>query len=117
MTLVLVEGMPDTPGVCALCAGNPIDEITNEQQQAIFAEGVDIDWGNSLYICLSCAHIIANLIDRATQEGFDKLQDKYEKLYLEHEELQTEHDEMKEVVATIRAGAAASKKLREKTTA
>lgn len=117
MTLVLVEGMPDTPGVCALCAGNPIDEITNEQQQAIFAEGVDIDWGNSLYICLSCAHIIANLIDRATQEGFDKLAAEREDLKEQLDNLQAEYDEMKEVVATIRAGAAASKKLREKTTA
>lgn len=113
MPLVLVHGMPDTPNACAICGSAPVDQQTGAPEDAIFAEGVDIDWGNSLYICLECAHIIANLIDRATQEGFDKLMKEaqdWKKLY---EDLKTRHDELQGFVDKIREGAAARKKITE----
>jgi hypothetical protein len=115
--LTLVDGMPEIPHVCAICAGNPYDEATGEQRQAIFAEGVDIDFGGALYICMDCAHLIANLIDRVPQEGYDRLQTKYENLYEEHEALKIEHEELKEIVDQIRSGAAASRRLKERASA
>ncbi len=117
MPLVLVHGMPDTPNACAICGGNAYDEVKGEQQDAIWAEGIDIDWGNSLYICLECAHIIANLIDRATQKGFDKVVAERDGLKAELEVLQEKYDEAQGFLDKIREGAAARKKLTERVAA
>jgi hypothetical protein len=114
--LTIVDGMPEIPHVCAVCAGNPYDEATGAQRQAIFAEGVDIDFGGALYICLDCAELIANLINRVPQEGYDALLTKHQALLEAHAELEKEHEELQEIVNQIRAGASASKRLRERVT-
>jgi hypothetical protein len=78
--LELVVGMELTPQACVLCANNPIDEATGQQQEAIFAPGVDVNWGDSVYICKSCGEIIADLLGRTTKKGFDRLKDENEEL-------------------------------------
>lgn len=111
--LTLVDGMELSPGACAMCAGNPVD-VDGHQRQAIFAEGVDIDFGNALYVCMDCAHIIADLIDRVPQDGYDAMEKKHQALLEAHAKLEAEHEETLDIVEQIRAGAAASKKLRER---
>jgi hypothetical protein len=105
--LELVKGMELTPQACVLCGNNPIDENTGEQQDAVFAPGVDVDWGSSVYICKSCGELIADLFGRVTKEGFDRLTTKYEKLKGEHEKLQDQHERAKALLDRIRDGRAA----------
>lgn len=107
-----VQGMEHPPQACAACGGNPAD-YEGRQQDAYWAEGVDIDWGAMLYICSECADVIADLHGRVTREGFDNLQEKYEALLKEHEELKAEHEEQGELVRQVREGAAARKRLKE----
>jgi hypothetical protein len=102
--LELVTGMELTPQACILCANNPVDEVTGEQQQHIFAPGVDVNWGDSVYICNSCGQIIADLLGRATTDGFDKLTNKYDELLQEHIDLQEKHEKAKAFIERIKDG-------------
>lgn len=113
MPLHRIVGMPDIPHTCAVCGNGP---TTNEgdQRQCIYAEGVDINWGDSLYICWDCGEIVADLVGRVTREGFDKLQEKYDSLKAEHDELLASHEEQEALLDKIREGNRAQKTIREK---
>ena len=107
-----VQGMEGQPQCCVACGGNPAD-FEGNQQQALWAEGVDIDWGNNLYLCWECVQVIADLGGRATKEGFDKLDAQLNELQERYEALEAEHADTMEEVRKIRDGAAARKRLRE----
>lgn len=102
--LELVKGMELAPQACVLCANNPVDEQTGQQQEHVFAPGVDINWGDSVYICRSCCHIIADLIGRVTVDGFDQLQTENEELKGNLEELQEKHERAKQFINRIKDG-------------
>lgn len=102
--LEIVKGMALTPQACVLCANNPVDEATGEQQEAIFAPGVDVNWGDSVYICDSCCQIIADLKGRVTTEGFDKLTARYDELLQEHIDLEEKHEKAKAFIERIKDG-------------
>lgn len=115
--LELVKGMPLTPNACVLCASNPVDEITGEQLEHVFAPGVDVDWGNSVYICNGCAHIISDLMGRSTVEGFDKLSRENRKLKKAYARLEEDHEKAKALLDRIADGKAAVKQVRKGVTA
>lgn len=106
--LEVVQGMELIPHACVLCANNPADENTGEQLPAIFAPGVDVDWGSSVYICYSCAGIIADLIDRP-----DGIAEKYMALEKKHKQLKADHDKAKDLLDRIAEGRAAVKQAKQ----
>jgi NAD(P)H-nitrite reductase large subunit len=110
MTLQLVDGMEQQPNCCTICGCNPTEE--GKAKKAIFASGVDVDWGNALYICMECAELIADLIDREPRRSFDTLQEKYDALVEEHLELQTVHEHDEELLNQIRKGTKAQREIR-----
>jgi hypothetical protein len=110
-----VKGMALIPHACVLCANNPVEEQTGEQQEAIFAPGVDVNWGDSVYICKSCVEIMADLFGRVTVEGFDKLTEKYETLREDHEALKKQHECAKALLDRIKDGKAALKEAQGQT--
>lgn len=116
MPLTRVEGMPLPPYTCVSCGQGPTDN-EGHTQTCIFAEGVDIDWGNSVYICYDCTHLIADLAGRVTKEGFDRLTAAFEELTEKHDNLLEQHGEQEELLDKIREGSAAQKKIRQKVTA
>lgn len=111
--LKMVEGMPLQPYTCLTCGQGPTDNDGNVQK-VIFAEGVDIDWGNSVYICYECGELMADLMGRATRWGFDELTQKYEKVKAEYDELLDEHEKQEVLLDKIREGNAAQKQIRSK---
>lgn len=112
MPLVVVKGMELSPNACVLCGSNPGDENTGEPKKAIFAEGVDIDWGNSVYICWECGNVIADIVGRSTKEGFDKLEADNEELQEKYDELLERYEADHELVERIRSGNDAIKKVK-----
>lgn len=109
--LTVVTGMALQPNVCTLCGSNPNND-DGTAKKAIFAEGVDIDWGNSVYICWECGELIADLMGRATRRGFDELELKHEALLTAHAELEEAHERQEALVEKIREGSAAQKTLK-----
>jgi len=111
--LELVRGMPLVPNCCVLCGNNPIDENTGEQLEHIFAPGVDVDWGSSVYVCNACGHIIAELLGHPTTEGFDRLKEKNERLNRELGKVKEDHKKAERLLGRIREGNKALKEARE----
>ena len=109
-------GMPEQPNCCLTCGGTPSND-DGTQKPAIYADGVDVDWGNSVYICWDCGELIADLMGRATRGGFDDLTEKYEELKAQHEELLEEHEKQEALIEKIREGSAAQKTLKTKAAA
>lgn len=110
--LELVKGMPLMPHHCTLCSNNPVDEITGQQQEHVFVPGVDVNYGDSVYICHSCAEIIADLIGRSTRAGFDEIERKYRNLKAEHEVLEGNYEREKTFVDRIKDGNKAIKEVK-----
>lgn len=107
MTVALLEvtvGMPMIPHSCILCANNPVDENTGQQQEAIFAPGVDVNFGDSVYICAACADIISDLRGRVTQSGFARLEEKHETLEKNYIALVEKYERAEGLLKRIRDG-------------
>lgn len=116
MALKRITGMPLLPHTCTLCGQGPTDNDGN-QRDVIFAEGIDIDWGNSVYICWECSELIADLVGRVTREGFDRLEEDNAELQEKYDTLLGEHQEQEALLDKIREGNKAQKRIREKATA
>jgi hypothetical protein len=110
--LRLVDQMDQIPQQCSCCGGNPLGP-DGAPQQAILAEGVDIDWGSSLYICSECANLIADFFGRVTQEEHDQLRQEYEELDNEHTKLLRKHSRHVRRTREVVAGEKAKKELRK----
>jgi hypothetical protein len=98
------------PGCCAHCGQTPTND-DGTYKEALFTEGVDIDWGNALYTCWDCGEIIADLMGRATRGGFDDMQKELEALKVQYEALLERHEEQQVLVDKVREGVTAKKEL------
>lgn len=67
--------MTNSPGQCTLCGNVPMDETKEIKTPlpAIHAVGVDVNWGDDLYICWTCAGVVADLIDRPSTERWSRV--------------------------------------------
>lgn len=107
MTVALLEvtqGMPLIPHSCILCANNPVDETTGQQQEAIFAPGVDVNFGDSVYICAACADIISDLRGRVPKRSFEELEKLHKDLIEANESLQEKYDRAEGLLKRIKDG-------------
>lgn len=70
MTLVLTPNMPLNPGRCLICACTPLDETKENRPPlpAVHAEGIDVNWGDAVYICWTCAGVVADLVGRPSED-------------------------------------------------
>lgn len=105
-------GMPLAPHTCVGCGMNPMDD-DGHYKPAIWAEGVDIDWGNTLYICADCADIISDLNGRATRGAFDEMEHKLDVTQTELAKALERLEEQEALLEKIREGGKAQKKIRE----
>lgn len=105
-----VTGMPLTPHACVACGQNPSD-VEGNFDTALFAEGVDVDWGNSVYLCSSCQNVIVELITGYTIEQVAELDDKLKSSRKEFNDEKKAHDKLKKRVKTMLKGARAKEKV------
>lgn len=107
MKWAIVNGMPMTPHACAGCGNNPRDE-DNEPVANAFAEGVDIDWGGSLYICRDCVRVLAELYGYIVPREAEELRARVEEL----EEVESAFEEYRNKVKVLINGNKAKKELK-----
>lgn len=93
VNLELVGGPSKPPATCMFCASNPRDDEGNSLPM-VEAVGMDINWGETPYICWTCCGLIADLVDRPESAKVEavfrgaKLQKKHnEKLVKQNDEL------------------------------
>lgn len=108
MSLVLVHGMPLVPHSCVSCGGGP-QTTEGEVKDCIFVEAVDINWGDSVYICPTCVRVMAELYGFATPEDMEKKDKKIEEL----EEVQEQYKQLKKRVKRMLDGGRARKEVQK----
>lgn len=107
-----VEHMSGTSPVCTACGQAPRDD-DNNFLPAYTADGVDVDWGNDLYICFKCAGIISGLHGCLNPEETEALEKRVQNLEDANEEKGTRLEEQAARIETILNGAKARKALKE----
>lgn len=77
-------------GACLLCGNTPISEDEKrEVLPMVVAVGMDVNWGESVQICLDCVGVMADMNGRVTQEKYSKLIKAFDELQHKHLDLQT----------------------------
>lgn len=107
MSLVLVTGMPLEPHACVVCARGPRDNDGNIREN-VFAEAVDINWGDSVYVCPECAGLMANLFGYLAPDDVKELEARVKEL----EETEVDYKKLKKRVKTMLDGGRARKEVR-----
>lgn len=108
MSLILVTGMPLQPHTCVCCGKGPRDE-TGEIRENVFAEAVDINWGDSVYICLECGTVIGQLYGMADEEQVSNLRAEVNEL----KEIKKKYEKLSKRVKQMLKGNQARKEVTE----
>lgn len=98
-------------GTCIICNCYPRDET---QEAHVYlpmfhAVGVDVNWGEDCNICQICAGVMADMMERRSQEEYITLAERHSKLLSEHAELKGQFEEQKERISAILKGRKAQK--------
>jgi hypothetical protein len=113
--LELVTKMTQSPATCLLCHNSPVDETREDRRPlpAIFAPGLDVNWGESVYICAGCVGLMADLMDRPAQAEVEKIESRKDFLEKRMKKVSAELDTTKARLDKIIAGKKAVKEARE----
>jgi hypothetical protein len=109
-----VQGMKLKPYCCAACGSSPMEGTENEGEgpkQAYFAEGVDINWGDSLYLCDTCVRILGELRGMIDVDKAKKYAKQLDSLRVQYDGLQEEHAALEKRVERMLDGARAKKEV------
>jgi hypothetical protein len=114
--IVEVEAMSEQPGTCFHCGGSPTvdDEV---QHPIIEFQGIDINWGDTPYLCAECVGILCDLVGRVTVKEHADVVAERDQLSEKLKELGEEHQALESRVSRMLDGARARKEQKEKVTA
>jgi hypothetical protein len=107
MSWIMVPNMSTPPYCCIACGSTPRDESGNHKASAM-ASAVDVKWGDSVYICESCGHVLAELFGYVSPDKVHELKDRIEEL----EDVQEEHEALKARVERMLSGAKARREVK-----
>jgi hypothetical protein len=86
----LVERMTEAPPSCLTCGkGNVPDGETKEVPPAIDL-GADVNWGDSTYLCESCATTVGSLVGMLTPDEVQEFKQNVRKLKKKVHDLEAE---------------------------
>lgn len=99
-------------GDCILCMSRPVDEITGRVEPMFTAVGVDVNYGDNANVCVVCAGVMADLLERPTASEHQNARERYLRLRQQHEDLQQAFTKQAELIDRIKQGAKAQKEVR-----
>ena len=108
MTWKVVDHMFGPSPVCTACSQAPRDEEDNFRP-AYNADGVDVDWGNHLFICGACMDVLVELHGSMRTEDAEKMRKKLELKEQAYDELETRFNEQETRIETMLGRATARK--------
>jgi hypothetical protein len=106
---VAVPAMHLKPYKCVACGGTPRDDEVEGRpnMQAYFCEGVDIDWGNALFLCGNCVRVLGELRGMVGVGDHKKVVQKLEQteaqLTQAQNELEEAHDRIDRMLDGVKA--------------
>lgn len=113
MKWVAVDAMRLQPYKCIACGSTPRDDSVEGKPnlEAYFCEGVDYDWGKSLYLCGNCVRVLGQLRGMIDVAEAEKLKTKLKAKQEAFTELQGDHEELQTRVARMLDGVRAKKEV------
>jgi hypothetical protein len=111
MKWVAVDAMRLKPYKCIACGGTPRDDTVEGKpnMQAYFAEGVDYDWGKSLYLCGNCVRVLGLLRGMVDVGPHEKMKAELARVKGELKEARAERDGVQSRIDRMLDGVAAKK--------
>lgn len=108
---VAVPHMHLKPYKCVGCGGTPRDDEVEGRPnlQAYFCEGVDIDWGNSLFLCGNCVRVLGELRGMVGVGDHAKVVKKLEETESELTQTREDLEKAQDRIARMLDGVAAKK--------
>ena len=108
----LVRGMPLQPHACINCGS--LGEMEDDgPPMSVFCEGVDVNWGDSVYLCVGCAQIagkLVGLIDGSRQEDQERA---LRKITVERDALIASNEDLADKLDKIVQGRRTTKEVRD----
>jgi hypothetical protein len=111
MSISIVDKFEQQPAVCMHCGSSGVNEEVDEPK--IELVGIDINWGDTPYLCGECVKMICDLADRKTQREFNGLSQELQEARDTIEELEDKNETLQAKVDKILEGSRAKKELRE----
>jgi hypothetical protein len=102
--------MDQQPGICASCHSQPANE-DGVPKPAVLAVGVDINWGDSLYLCEECVFVAGELLGMLRAEKAEELKTRNKFLEKQNKKLQKKLEKAKTIARDVIAGKKAEKEL------
>lgn len=115
MKWVAVDAMRLKPYKCISCGGTPRDDAVEGKPnlEAYFCEGVDYDWGKSLYLCGNCVRVVGLLRGMVDVEEHEKLKARFAVLQEKYDMLDEDHKQQEERIERMLGGVRAKKEIEE----
>lgn len=103
------------PGTCFICACTPVDETKEDHPilPFIWPEGMDINWGETPYICMTCVGLMADMIDRPSAETVQKVFKGAKAQKTHNETLMAANKELQELVKGLLEGKDVTERAKE----
>ena len=98
-------------GECLICGCVPTNdqEPNNPPFPMVWAEGMDVNWGQDVLLCKDCCGVIADLWGRVDAEKHEDVVDELADLKIEHEAITEKYEKQKERLNKVLEGARARK--------
>ena|SRR5436190_2605546 len=97
---------------CAFCGCTPRDDEDNIME-GVTAEGVDINWGDNLYICQLCVRVAGELIGMAEAEVVERMGAQLSFRNKQVEKLQADVEKLEKRIGKMLDGSREMKAARE----
>lgn len=106
--------MTENPGCCLFCGSTPVDETKEDHPPlpAVHAAGFDVNWGDEVYICWTCAGIIADLLDRPSRKKVQAVYDGMKLQKKENGKVVKRNEKLQSQVDRLLAGRKAEREVR-----
>ena len=115
MSWVRRQGMHLKPYRCVACgqSATPPANTEGEVADAYFCEGVDVNWGDSVFLCEACVWVLGQLAGVLDPDQVNDLKRDKARTEDELEDLKVEHDATEKRIARMLDGSRAMKEARK----
>lgn len=99
------------PYRCIACGSTPRDTAhpNRPQLQCYFAEGIDVNYGDSVFLCEECVKVLGQLRGMVDVEDHEKLKNSYDLLLGKYEQLEDDFEEQESRINRMLDGVKAKK--------
>jgi aminoglycoside N3'-acetyltransferase len=110
---VVVPAMHLKPYRCIACGSTPRDTThpNRPQLQAYFCEGVDVNFGDSVFLCEECVKVLGQLRGMVDVDVHEKLMRQHKELEVSYRDLEADYNTQESRIERMLDGVKAKKEV------